>query len=110
MHGRHHQYPNEYTRVALPLLHQYILVMIMTSFYYVIMFPLPFSSWRLTFLLGSGMMSGYSLYEVRLGRTCSFLGMEDVARHSPVLCLHGGGGVGGRWRTCTHMGTRWWRG
>eukprot|EP00698_Gefionella_okellyi_P021764 TRINITY_DN7127_c0_g1_i1.p1 TRINITY_DN7127_c0_g1~~TRINITY_DN7127_c0_g1_i1.p1 ORF type:complete len:248 (-),score=24.44 TRINITY_DN7127_c0_g1_i1:90-833(-) len=85
-HGRHHQYPNQFDRVALPLLHQWILVTILVICYRIWMLPFSWGSWSLTILLGSGMMSGYCLYEVAHlyahdHPTVKFLVFLDVAKH-----------------------------
>lgn len=93
VHGRHHKFPNQYERVVLPLAHQWGLVAILFTYWYCVIFALelslpssflPFTpSYRFqnACVLGSGIMFGYSFYEIAhlyshgypLLKWCSFL-------------------------------------
>lgn len=64
VHGSHHQYAESYSRVVLPLAHQWGLVAIMTLLFHLFL-SLPLGlTFQFTCVLGSGLMFGYSLYEI----------------------------------------------
>jgi hypothetical protein len=60
-HGRHHKFPNEIDRVVLPVVHQWVLVFLLTAFWRVVFIAYPV---QVTYLFGSGIMFGYSFYEI----------------------------------------------
>lgn len=55
VHGRHHRFPTECNRVALPIAHQWVLVVILTVLWRGFLLCFSWGSWKLTYLLGSGM-------------------------------------------------------